>query len=62
MLSFTRFFRILLHTGVDSGIYLKAIGIYIVFCSIWLRILLYPTEKRIVGPCYGIIDIGLLVP
>ena len=37
------FLGILLHSRVDSGIYLQSVGIYIIWCTVFLRVLVAPT-------------------
>ena len=53
---------ILLHARVDGGVNLKAVGIDVVFGAVGLGVFLDPSEKGILLPGYGIIDVALVFP
>ena len=55
-------FSIALHTGVYCGVYLESVSIDVVFRTVGLGILFNPTEQRISGPSYGVIDKLLFLP
>ena len=56
------FFGILLHTAVYCRIYLQAIGIQVVVLSVFLHILIAPSEQRIILPIQRIFIVLLHLP
>ncbi len=55
-------FGISLHPGVDGGVYLKTVVVYVVARAVGLAGLFNPAIERICGPRYGIVNILLGIP
>ena len=51
-----------LHTRIDSGVHLQAVGVEVVRRTVLLAILVAPSVKRIAYPSYRVDDILALVP